>query len=160
MDQPLSLRLSDLHLLGYEDNQHGTFQFGQNQPFVPHSAISNITPLPTSCPQAESISQRTQMHRELPISDHVFLENRSCENQNKQTNPSHSKTQKPKKRQRQEPKPAPSPAKKRGEVRDAEIPLSGAPEDVRWILLNLCRPSMCINPTTDSCNSAVARRFV
>ncbi|KAJ5962919.1 hypothetical protein N7501_007860 [Penicillium viridicatum] len=79
------------------------------------------------------------MHRQLPMSNHVFLENRSCENQNKQTNPSHSKTQKPKKRQRHEPKPAPSPAKKRGEVRDAEIPLSGAPEDRRRTQIRLAQ---------------------
>lgn len=165
MDQSLSLQPSgDLHLSSYEDTQHSTLPFGQNGHFVPHSVTSNIESLLpiSSDPQTESsISQITQMHGQLPISDSgdVFIENRSCENQKKKKIPSRSQPQKPQKRQHHEPKPASSLAKKRGRPRDAEPPLSGVPEDVRWILRNLHQPLMCINPTTDFCNSAVVYRL-
>jgi hypothetical protein len=136
MDQPLSFQPSgDLHLSGYEDKQHGTLLFSQNRRFVPHSPTSNITSLlqTSSSPQTESsISQGTQMLQgQLPVSGDVFLENRSSQNRKKQktTTPSPSKTQNPQKRQRYKAKPAL--VKKRGELRDAESPSSGVPEDVR-----------------------------
>ncbi|CAG8892190.1 unnamed protein product [Penicillium egyptiacum] len=142
MDQPLSLQQSgDLRLSGFEDKQHSTLPLGQNRSFVPHSAtdITSLLPI-SSCPQTESsTSQRTQMHGQLPMSGDVFLENRSCENQKKQTSPSQSKIQKPQKRLRYEPKPAPSSAKKRGEPRDAEAPLSGVPEDRRRMQIRLAQ---------------------
>ncbi|KAJ5820862.1 uncharacterized protein N7525_010146 [Penicillium rubens] len=142
MDQSLSLQPSgDLHLSGYGDKQHGTLLFGQNRPFVPHSATSDITsPLPmSSCSQTEpSISQGTQMlHEKMPVSGDVSLENRSCGHQKKQTNPSQSKIQKPEKRQRYKPKPAL--VKKHGEPRDAETPLSGVPEDRRRMQVRLAQ---------------------
>ncbi|KAJ5188128.1 hypothetical protein N7491_004453 [Penicillium cf. griseofulvum] len=141
MDQQLLPQPSGgLPLSGYEDKQHGALLFSQNRPFVPHSATSNIASLLpiSSCPQTEvSISQGTQMHEQLPLSGDVFLENRSSQNRKKQTIPSQSKTQKSQKRQRYKPKPAV--VKKRGEPRDAEIPLSGVPEDRRRMQVRLAQ---------------------
>lgn len=79
------------------------------------------------------------MHRQLPMSGDVSLENRSCENEQKQATPSRSKPQKPQKRRRHEPKPASSLAKKRGEPRDTKLPLSGVPEDRRRIQIRLAQ---------------------